>query len=96
MHIAQNWDRLMVRRQFQEVLWQFAADDQERVCVDSVAGREEAVQHMLDKYKIGFRSRLTMYEDAINLPATNTEFQDDITDDAFEHWFEGLGERFRV
>jgi len=96
MHIAQNWDRLMVRRQFQEVLWQFAADDQERVGVDSVAGREEAVQHMLDKYKIGFRSRLTMLENACNLPATNTEFQDDITDDAFEHWFEGLGERFRV
>jgi len=93
MHIAQNWDRLMVRRQFQEVLWQFAVDDQERVCVDSVAGREEAVQHMLDKYKIGFRSLLT-FQDAFATATTNTEFQDDIADDAFEHWFEGLGGRF--
>ena len=92
MHIAQHWDRPMVRRQFQEVLWQFAVDDEERVWVDSVAGREEAVQYMLDKY---FRSQLTMFQDIYNLPTTNTKFQDDITDDAFEHWFQGLGERFR-
>jgi len=95
MHIAKNWNNLDVRMGFQNVLWHFAIDIPDGGnYMDSLAGRQEAIRNMLTTLKIGFKHSF-MFQDAVTFPITHTEFRNDIADDAFEKWFEGLGARFK-
>ena len=70
MHIKQNSESRIVRMYFESVLWQFALDDQERVCVDTPTGREEAIRHVVHKYTIDIW-RLLIGEDDFLFPVSN-------------------------